>query len=161
MTTSSSTVTRVALAIATWFGCGYFPVGPGTIGSLAALGIAYLLVSTQGWQPWHFAALGVAAILPGIWAAGRTADALGRKDPGLIVIDEVVGQWITIGGATGLNWKSWLSAFLLFRLFDIIKPPPARQFEKLPGGLGVVADDVMAGVYAALVLYFAGWSNLY
>jgi len=60
-----------------------------------------------------------------------------------------------------LNWKSWLAAFVLFRLFDIVKPPPARQFEKLPGGLGIVADDVMAGIYGALVLLIAGWFNLY
>ena len=77
------------------------------------------------------------------------------------MVDEVVGQWITLAGAMNLNWKSWLAAFLLFRLFDIWKPPPVRQLEHLPGGAGIVADDTMAGVYAALVLYAAGWFNLY
>ncbi len=72
-----------------------------------------------------------------------------------------MGQLITLAGATRLNWKSWLAAFLLFRLFDIWKPPPVRQLERLPEGTGIVADDAMAGVYAALVLYAAGWFNLY
>jgi len=85
----------------------------------------------------------------------------GRKDPGLVVIDEVVGQWITLAGAATLNWKSWLAAFLLFRAFDIFKPPPVRQLEALPGGTGIVMDDCMAGVYGALVLFAAGWFNLY
>jgi phosphatidylglycerophosphatase A len=74
-------------------------------------------------------------------------------DPGLIVVDEVVGQWITLAGVTHLNWKSWLAAFLLFRAFDIAKPFPIRRLEKLPGGIGIVADDALAGVYAALVLF--------
>jgi phosphatidylglycerophosphatase A len=76
-------------------------------------------------------------------------------------VDEVVGQWMTLTGATVLNWKSWLLALALFRLFDIWKPPPVRQLERLPGGLGIVADDAMAGVYGALVLFAAGWFNLY
>ncbi len=78
-----------------------------------------------------------------------------------MVVDEVVGQWMTLAGATALNWKSWLLALALFRLFDIWKPPPVRQLERLPGGLGIVADDAMAGVYGALVLFAAGWFNLY
>jgi phosphatidylglycerophosphatase A len=76
-----------------------------------------------------------------------------------VVIDEVVGQWITLAGASTLNWKSWLTAFVLFRLFDIWKPPPVRQLERIPGGAGIVLDDAMAGIYAALVLYAAGWFN--
>ena len=83
------------------------------------------------------------------------------EDPGLVVVDEVVGQWIALAGATALNWKSFLAAFVLFRLFDIFKPPPVRQLEALHGGVGIVMDDVMAGVYAALVLFLAGWFNLY
>jgi phosphatidylglycerophosphatase A len=72
-----------------------------------------------------------------------------------------VGQWITLAGAATLNWKSWIAAFALFRLFDIWKPPPVRQLEKVSGGAGIVLDDAMAGIYAALVLYTAGWFNLY
>jgi phosphatidylglycerophosphatase A len=78
-----------------------------------------------------------------------------------VVIDEVVGQWLTLAGARPLNWKSFLAAFVLFRLFDIWKPAPVRQLESLQGGAGIVADDLMAGVYAALVLFLAGCFNLY
>ena len=86
-----------------------------------------------------------------------------------MVVDEVVGQWITLAGAvtlmswngSALNWKIWLWALALFRLFDVWKPPPVRQLERLPGGLGIVADDAMAGVYAALFLFVAGRLHLY
>jgi phosphatidylglycerophosphatase A len=140
--------TKVAGALATWFGCGLSPFAPGTVGSLAAVVIAYLL----GWPPWCFAVLGVAFTPIGIWAADVTARVKGKKDPGLVVIDEVVGQWITIAGASTLNWKALVAAFLLFRVLDIVKPPPARQFERLPGGLGIMADDIAAGIYGAMVL---------
>ena len=68
----------------------------------------------------------------------------GRKDPQIVVVDEVLGQWLTLGGATRLNWKSLLLALLLFRIFDILKPPPVRLFERIPGGAGIVLDDMMA-----------------
>ena len=70
-----------------------------------------------------------------------------------MVVDEVIGQWISLAGARTLNWKTYLAAFALFRLFDIWKPPPVRQLEALPGRLGINADDAMAGIYAALVLW--------
>jgi len=98
---------------------------------------------------------------PAIWAAGVTARESGLKDPQIVVVDEVVGQWLTLAGAVQLNWKSWLLGFALFRLFDIWKPAPVRQLERLPGGIGIVADDAMAGIYGALVLFAAGWFNLY
>ena len=81
--------------------------------------------------------------------------------PRLVVVDEVLGQWLALAGARPLNLKSWLGAFVLFRLFDIWKPPPVRQLEVLPRGTGIVADDLMAGAYAALVLFVAGCFNLY
>jgi len=152
---------KVAVAVATWFGCGYSPVAPGTVGTAAALAIAIVLARFGGWKPWYFVVLAVVALAPSIWAADITARICGKKDPGMVVVDEVVGEWITLAGATSLNWKSYLGAFVLFRLFDIWKPPPVRQLEALPGGAGIVADDVMAGVYAALVLCLAGWFNLY
>jgi phosphatidylglycerophosphatase A len=105
--------------------------------------------------------LAVAIAVPAVWASDVVARVGGRKDPQIVVVDEVMGVWVTLAGATTLNWKSWLLAFALFRLFDIWKPPPVRQFERLQGGLGIVADDVMAGVYGALVLFAAGWFNLY
>jgi phosphatidylglycerophosphatase A len=151
---------RIATIIATWFGCGYAPVAPGTCGSLGAL-LPAILLARLGWRPLHFVALAIAALPVAVWSAHRTAKLLGQKDPGLVVVDEVVGQWIALGGAANLKWPVWLAAFALFRLMDIWKPAPVRQLERLPGGYGIVADDVMAGVYAALVLWAAGCFNLY
>ncbi|HUA63045.1 MAG TPA: phosphatidylglycerophosphatase A [Verrucomicrobiae bacterium] len=156
-------MTRVTFAnlIATWFGCGRSPAAPGTAGSAAAIAIAILLTRYAQFGPWHFLAMALLLFGPAVWAAGVSAAAANLKDPGFVVVDEVVGQWITLAGARSLNWKSFLIAFVLFRLFDIWKPPPVRQLEALPGGLGINADDAMAGVYAALVLFAAGWFNLY
>jgi phosphatidylglycerophosphatase A len=150
-----------ARVLATWFYCGYAPVAPGTVGSAAAIVIAWLLHTYAAWTPVSFAFLGVLLAIPGIWASTVTADAADLRDPGIIVVDEVIGQWITLAGAAQLNWGSWLLALALFRIFDIWKPPPVRQLEKLPGGWGIVADDAMAGVYGATVLFIAGWLRLY
>ena len=151
----------LAVAIATWFGCGYSPVAPGTAGSLAALLLAAAAVRWIGFGPLDFLVVSALLMPFGIWASDVTARVLDRKDPGLVVVDEVIGQWVTLAGATNLNWLSGVIGFLLFRLFDVWKPFPARRMEKWPGGLGIVADDVMAGFYAALVLNLAGWLNLY
>jgi phosphatidylglycerophosphatase A len=145
----------LATAIATWFGAGYVPKGPGTAGSLAALLCAWPLQA-------HLPLLAAASILPSIWAANVHAAFHGKKDPQEVVVDEVVGQWIALAGATHLASPApWLLAFLLFRAFDIWKPWPVRSLEKLPGGTGIVMDDVMAGIYAALVMRLLGWNNLY
>jgi len=149
-------VRKLAILLATFFGAGYSPVAPGTAGSLAAVAIA-LLLHLPAWQ---YAVLAALLFLPAVWAAGVTARTLQKKDPGLVVVDEVIGQWIALAGAPTLNWETYLAAFLLFRLFDIWKPPPVRQLESLPGGWGINADDVMAGVYAALMLWLAGWFAL-
>jgi len=153
--------TSTAWTVATWFGAGFFPWGPGTAGSLGAILIA---VAIQHWlhpAPWLYAALALVLTPPSIWASTITAREAGRKDPGIVVVDEVLGQWLTLAGATHLNWKAFLAAFLVFRALDILKPYPARRFEKLPEGAGIVADDLMAGLYGALVLRLAGWFNLY
>jgi phosphatidylglycerophosphatase A len=152
---------NLANLVSTWFGCGYAPVAPGTAGSLAAVAIAIPLHAYANFSAWHFGLLAAAAFFPAVWSATRTARELKLKDPGLVVVDEVLGQWVALAGAHSLNWKSYAAAFFLFRLFDIWKPPPVRQLESLPEGLGIVADDIMAGVYAALVLFAAGWFNLY
>ena len=152
---------RLAWMIATVCGCGRTPVAQGTAGSLAALAIAWPLWRFAGFGRWHFLILAILATAPAIWAAGVVERETGSKDPGLVVADEVVGQWIALAGAVRFNWKSWLAAFFFFRLFDVIKPPPARQLENVPGGAGIVLDDVAAGIYAALVLFAAGWFNLY
>ena len=161
MRTAGPGLKTAARVLSTWFYFGYAPVAPGTAGSLAAVAIAWALHEYVGAPAFLFAILGGVLAIPGIWAAGVTARELGRKDPGMVVVDEVVGQWITLAGATALNWKSWLAAFVLFRLFDIWKPPPVRQLESLPGGIGIVADDAMAGVYGAALLYAAGRWHLY
>jgi len=146
---------RLATWIAVWFGAGYTPKGPGTAGSAAALACAFPFGAIIPW-------LAVGSILPAIWAAHVHAAARNSKDPQEVVVDEVVGQWIALAGATHLNTLTpWLLAFGFFRLFDIWKPFPVRLLEKLPGGVGIVMDDVMAGIYAALVMWLLGWNNLY
>jgi phosphatidylglycerophosphatase A len=122
--------------------------------------IAVVLHEGAGFNRWHFALLAGVMFFPAVWAAGVTARERSLKDPQIVVIDEVIGQWLTLAGAATFTWKTWLAAFLLFRAFDIWKPYPVRQLEKLPDGLGINADDVMAGIYAAVVLSVAGWFNL-
>ncbi len=100
-------------------------------------------------------------LAPGIWAAGVVAKETNITDPQIVVVDEVIGQWITLAGAATFNWKTWLAAFVLFRLLDIWKPAPARQLESLPGGWGIVADDVMAGLYGALAIFVLDRLHLY
>ena len=143
---------KLAILLATFFGAGYSPLAPGTAGSLAAVAIAVAL----DLPPWQYAGLAVLLFLPAVWAADVTARALKKKDPGLVVVDEVIGQWIALAGARSLHWETYLAAFILFRIFDIWKPPPVRQLEALPGGWGINADDVMAGAYAAVLLWMGG-----
>ena len=148
---------RLARLLATWFGCGYSPVAPGTVGAAAAVVISW-------WFRWGVVPnllAGAAAGIVGIWAATLEARNSGRKDPGHVVIDELAGQWITLAGATAFSWRALLFGFLLFRLFDIWKPAPVRQLEAIPEGAGIMADDIMAGVYGAVVLYLAGYFHLY
>jgi len=148
-------VSGFARAWATWFGCGLAPIAPGTFGSAGALVVIPLWI-WMSWAPWTLAVLALAFTPLSIWAATVTARNAGRKDPGLVVVDEVLGQWVTLAGAAVLDWKYVLAGFFLFRILDIIKPFPARQFESLPDGTGIVADDLMAGVYGALLLWVAG-----
>jgi len=142
-----------AFLIATWFGCGYAPKAPGTAGSLAALLIAIVLNWVGGYGRWTLLLLTAILLAPGIWSAGVVAKRTNQPDPQIVVVDEVIGQWITLAGAATFNWKTYLAAFVLFRLLDMWKPAPARQFENFPGGWGIVADDVMAGVYGALAIF--------
>jgi phosphatidylglycerophosphatase A len=154
-------VNRLAVALATCLGCGYFPWGPGTVGSLVAIIIAVILHFSAGAGRPALLIATLVLLAPAIWASTQTARLHGRKDPSVVVIDEVLGQWVTLLGATALRWKSFCAAFLLFRLFDIWKPWPVRSFEKLPEGVGIVADDLAAGIYGALILYIVGKLRLY
>ena len=152
---------RGARALATVLGIGYLKPGSGTwasaVTALAWAGAASLIPQSLRWP----VATGAAAFfaLIGIPAATRVARADRDPDPGHVVIDEVAGQLIALIAAP-LGWKSFLAGFILFRAFDIVKPPPVRQLERLPEGTGIMVDDVGAGLYALIVLQLLlhfGW----
>ncbi|WP_031498740.1 phosphatidylglycerophosphatase A [Bryobacter aggregatus] len=143
----------IAEVIATSFYAGYTPKAPGTAGALFGVLLVYLLHRYAFFIDIHFALLSAVLLLPSIWASNQMIDTLQLKDPQCIVIDEVLGQVIAFTAVVQYSWLSYLVAFLLFRAFDIWKPFPVNMFEKLPRGLGVMADDLMAGVYAAFVIY--------
>lgn len=138
---------------ATFFGVGRLRPGPGTWGSAAAVLIWAVVVqwTTEQTKEFILAGLALGAIAVGIPAATRFARASQAKDPQSVVIDEVAGQWITLLLAP-VSWKTLLLGFILFRAFDILKPPPVRQLEQLPEGMGIVMDDVAAGLYALMVM---------
>jgi phosphatidylglycerophosphatase A len=140
---------------ATFFGAGRIKPGPGTWGSAAAALIWFALARyiPAARQPGVLVGLAAVAVAIGIPAATRVARASRVKDPQFVVIDEVAGQWITLLFAP-VAWKTVLAGFILFRAFDIVKPPPVRQLERLPEGTGIVVDDVAAGIYALAVLQF-------
>ena len=142
-----------ATVTATFFGIGRVRPGPGTWGSAAAALLWYALAHTLVPNQRTPTVISLAALvtLIGIPAATRVARACSKKDPQFVVIDEVAGQLIALI-AVPLAWKTFLAGFILFRVFDILKPPPVRQLEKLPEGTGIVLDDVAAGLYALAVM---------
>jgi phosphatidylglycerophosphatase A len=160
----------VAAFLATGFGSGLSPVAPGTAGSVVGVAVAVLLRTHGGIFGSAVGLLmsGLAFGLLGVAVSGPVCRALSAKDPGCIVIDEISGQLIAcaaiplvpaFASGAGPAWPwAWLSAFVLFRVFDIWKPVPIRRIQDLPGGWGVVMDDVVAGIYAAAVLAAAGWA---
>src|SRR5215467_9688217 len=147
-------MTALSTWLATCFGIGLIPVAPGTFASAAALPFGWAL-SRLGWQSVVVAA--IAATIAGVWACDRYARKVGLHDPSECVIDEVAGQWFALAPiammARSGDWWLYGLAFLLFRLFDIAKPWPISAAERFPGGLGVMMDDVLAGIAAALLLY--------
>lgn len=158
---------RMAFNLATTFGLGDRLPAPGTTaGSLPAsliwLAVAWALINSP-WLPVVTTAMITAAVIAGLWASDIEISRRGTSDPGAIVIDEVAGQWLTYGTALPL-WAAATSremivfagaGFLLFRFFDILKPWPVRRLERLHGALGVMADDLLAGVMAGIVLALA------
>lgn len=142
-----------ATIVATFGGVGRLRPGPGTWGSATTVLLWWLVARwiAPAWQPWAAGVLALAAVLAGIPAATQVARASGRKDPQFVVIDEVAGQLITLI-AVPVAWQSLLLGFILFRGFDIVKPPPVRQLERLPEGVGIVVDDVGAGLYGLAVM---------
>jgi len=164
-------VPRPAVWIATGFGLGYLPIAPGTWGSLGGIAVTALLWQCGMLFDGQVAALPAALVsavligLIGVWASRLAAIHFRKPDPGPVVVDEVSGQQITYlpvlssAFAPG-GWKYLLLGFILFRVFDIVKPWPARQAEKWPNGWGIMADDWFAGLYAALCLWAVralGW----
>ncbi len=147
---SPADLKRPSTLLATWFGSGLLPKAPGTWGSLAALPFAWA-IQTAGGQLALLAAAGV-VFLVGIWASDRMARDIGIKDPGAVVIDEVAGQWLALAFVPLSAW-SYAAGFVLFRLADIAKPWPASLADRrVGGGLGIMLDDIVAGIYAGLVL---------
>jgi phosphatidylglycerophosphatase A len=146
-------VSKIALALATCFGCGLFPWGPGTAGSLVAIGIAWLVSANLGGTRQFLFGMTCLLIMPAVWSATVTAKQAGNSDPGKVVIDELLGQWVTLLGAPVYTPVTLGIGFFLFRLFDIWKPWPVCLLEELPEGWGIVADDIGAGLLGALILY--------
>lgn len=144
----------VTALFATFFGAGYFPFAPGTFASFEAA-LIYRFAGAK-LSPLPYLAILAAIFLAGAAAAGAQARAMDRADPRPVVIDEIVGQGIALFLApTGWAWIA--GGFFLFRVFDVLKPGPIRSLERLPGGWGIMADDVLAGVFSALVLQGLRW----
>ena len=146
----------LALSIAT-FGVGYLPLIPGTFGSLVSVGIFLLFTQILTGNALVAVVLmfTLAVTFSGIWAASRTEELSGRKDPGKVVVDEVAGQMLALLPLTLFDLqpltRGVIVSFILFRLFDIFKPYPAGRFERLKGGYGIMCDDLVAGFYAAVI----------
>ncbi len=143
--------------IATVGGIGYSPIAPGTLASLVGLGVAWILSAHPAQQ---VVGCGVAIGLA-LWSAGPTAQAMGKRDPSAVVIDEVAGMMVALVFLP-VGSRIYLEGFLLFRLLDILKPFPLRHVERLPGGWGIVLDDLLAGLATNLILrillgYFPNW----
>ena len=147
MASASSVVARV---IATAGGAGYSPIAPGTCGTAVAVPIAWL---ARDLGPWSFVGLVIAVTVIGIWAAGAADRAWGSHDSGRIVIDEVAGYLLSVAAIDRGSWLALGVGFVVFRVLDIVKPPPVRWIDqRVPGGAGVVLDDVAAGALGCAVM---------
>lgn len=140
-------MTYVAVMLATALGVGYVPVAPGTFGSLVGLALWWCLPASAVVQ----LAVIVLLLVLGSWSAGVCERHFNSTDPQPVVIDEVMGVLLTLW-MNPVGWRGAWLGFVLFRLFDVLKPYPANRLETLPGGIGVMADDAMAAVYANLAL---------
>ena len=138
--------------IATGLGSGLVPWAPGTVAS--ALAVSLFWLTTRSGALWLPPLAFVVLVLAGFWSAAAAARRLGQKDPGAVVIDEFAGQFLALL-ALPHTWPVLAAGFVLFRLFDMVKPPPARRLEALPGATGIMADDLVAGLYANLALQLA------
>jgi phosphatidylglycerophosphatase A len=140
------------LFLATGAYSGYAPIAPGTLGSLVAVPLVFLSARLFSTSPISQLILLLLAIIGACWIAGTAERYLGEHDSGKIVVDEIVG-FLVATALLGITPLRLIVAFFLFRLFDILKPPPARYFDQhVPGGVGVVLDDVFAGIYTNLIV---------
>lgn len=154
----SAAVPTLPMLIGTALGTGFSPFAPGTMGALLALvvwlGLSFLMSVHALF--WLTLVLIVLFTLLGVWAANRLEPFWG-EDPRRVVVDEVVGVWIPLLVADSSSWWQVLAAFVLFRFFDILKPLGVRRMEDFRGGVGVMADDILAGIYSLLILLVARW----
>jgi phosphatidylglycerophosphatase A len=149
----------LAVWIATFGGLGYFPVAPGSVGAAAGIAAVVALSRLPMTAVWVSALVGVTAaaiFAVGVPAATAAESYFRRKDPGHVVIDEVVGQMVTLLANPRPGWKGLVAAYLLFRIIDVIKPFPARRLEHLKGGWGIMLDDVAAGVWSQVAFTLVG-----
>lgn len=151
-----------AWMLGSFFGIGLVGKGGGTVASAVTVGLWWLAARQSGSVilPFATAAAALAATLIGVYVASIMAREAGVKDPSAVVMDEVAGQLIALI-AIPVDWKYALAGLILFRAFDIVKPPPVRNLEALPGGWGIMMDDVAAGFYALGLLHLAIWSRLF
>jgi phosphatidylglycerophosphatase A len=152
----------ISIAIAT-VGVGFIPLAPGTWGSAVGVLIFLLYASTNAFSNygtivWIIFIVVVCAI--GIWASQQAERIFDEEDPQRVVVDEVAGQLIAYSSVAVVDWKHLLVGFVLFRLFDIWKPYPINKIQDLHGGFGVMADDILAGIYAAMIIYSLTFFNI-
>jgi phosphatidylglycerophosphatase A len=149
----------LAIHVATIGPIGAVPFAPGTLGAAVGVALTALIRSLPLGPPGvrgAIAALAAAVYGLGVWSAGKAEKALGVIDPGPVIIDEVAGQLTAFIFQPVTGWKMLFGGFLLFRFFDVLKPFPARRLEHLPGGWGIMTDDVAAGIYAGVALFLVG-----
>ena len=151
-----------AWATGSFLGIGLMGKGGGTVASVATVALWWLAATHHSSTTLLYGTLAgaIGSTLLGIYVAGVIARELGKKDPSEVVIDEVAGQLIALLGVP-VNWKYALASLILFRAFDIVKPPPVRNLEAMPGGLGIMMDDVAAGFYALAIVHGLIWLRLF
>lgn len=145
-------VLRLAFVSFGFLGCS--PLVPGTVGTLGGVAVAWALAGTAGYLWWSL------LVAAGLYVVGRSLGEwaeryAGRKDPGIFVVDEVIGYLVTVAWVSGPSPLTLVVGFFVFRFFDIVKPWPARRLERLGGGDGILLDDVAAGLYGLAVMAFA------